>query len=101
MGEGGGEVLGDQDVGLLQRGDAEAVLHQSHSQDFGMREGRMSVGRRAPVGQSWVGFQGVVDEVVELCHLVYNRSTQFAAPNLPFLRCGFEPTESRSMHRKG
>jgi hypothetical protein len=45
------KVIGNQLVGLFERGDAKKALHQADGDDFGISEGRHGIGRTAPVGQ--------------------------------------------------
>jgi hypothetical protein len=70
MRESRGVITSQQEVSLLQRGDAKAALHQRDGDDLGIREGGRFVGRTPPLCQPRVGFQVVINEAVDFRHLV-------------------------------
>src|SRR6185295_118535 len=68
------EVRSNKSIGLLERIYSEKALHQSNSDDFGICESRISIGRGAPMSQAGVGFEEVINEDVGFSHLIYNGS---------------------------
>jgi hypothetical protein len=87
--EGGSKVLGDELIGLFERGDAEKTLHQADGDDFRISERGHGIGRTAPVGQAGVGFEEVINEAVDVSHLVYN-GRQMGRP--PSVEMWFAPS---------
>lgn len=70
--ESGDKVIGNQSVSLFERGDAEETLHQADGDDFRIREGWRRIGRAAPMGQPGMSFEEIINEAVDVSHLVYN-----------------------------
>lgn len=66
------KIIGDKVIGLFERSDAEKTLHQANGDNFRIGKGWRGIGRAAPVGQPGVGFKEVINEAVDVSHLIYN-----------------------------
>ena len=70
VGKGRAPVVGHQPIGLLERGHFQNPLQQGNRQHFGIAESRLGVGRATPARPGGMGFEELIDEVVDLGHVV-------------------------------
>ncbi len=66
------KVIADKRISLLERIYSETALHQSDSNNFGIRESRLVIRRGSPMRQLSMGFKEVINKDVDLSHLIYN-----------------------------
>src|SRR5262249_49131871 len=68
--EGCAPVLGDQAIGLFERGHFQNPLQQRDAQHFGIAKLGLRMGRAAPVSQRRTGFEELIDKTIDFSHLV-------------------------------
>ena len=73
-GESWSKVVTDNLIRLLQGGYPETTLHQADSNDFGVCENGLGVRRMPPSGQLRMSFKEIINEAIDLSHLIYNGS---------------------------
>ena len=81
LGKGGPPVLGDQPIGLFERGNFKGPLQQGNRQHFGIAEVRLGVRRATPLGEAGMGFQEVVYHTIEFGHLMLYARLHRSSPS--------------------
>ena len=69
--KGAAKVRLHEQVSALQGGAAEGALQKRNGQDFGIGESRTGMRRASPVSAARMGFEKIINEDVDFCHLMF------------------------------